>query len=176
MTRNRSILKSTLNKVGYVPRANFQNNSWLESTVCWNIELYVYPDYGTDNNAKATTAGRNHYPHNPYGLLDTPLTFDFYTTADSPTNILDLPGQQAIRIIKPVHDNGYYVLSDAFYQQSTDLSLLELMVNDYLENRPLLMSQVQVLVNAMHGWSAYERFYYGPLVFLFVKDVIRGFY
>jgi len=90
--------------------------------------------------------------------------------ADNEFQGLTLPGTPAI---KKVLVDDYYVLSQAFYDNSqTGKSLLELCVDDYLHHKAPNIKALITLCNTYHAWGALERFYYGIVLLIMVKSAI----
>ena len=177
MMRSKDILKTTLNKVGYMPRGAFGTNSWLTSTNCWNLDYHVYPNHGDDNRAKRLTEGRNHPNHDALNMLTSlPPRLDDEDVSMWLDN-LTIYKSETVSFIRPVHEGDYYVFSDAFYHNSnSNLSMLEILVNDYMASRPIDIKAVSLLAQQWETWPALEQFYYGPVIFLLIKDTVRGFY
>jgi hypothetical protein len=76
-------------------------------------------------------------------------------------------------LINPVLIDDYYVLSQAFYENTTGQSKLELAVRDYLEDRAINKDLLLAFCDTYHGWGGLERFYYTPIVLMLIRAAIR---
>ena len=81
------------------------------------------------------------------------------------------------QITKSVLVDDFYVLSEAFYKNNGQaLSVLEILIKDYLKSHTLNFNMLGALVARYHSWPALERFYYGPMVMLLLKTAVEGLY
>lgn len=78
-------------------------------------------------------------------------------------------------LIKPVTVDDYYVLSQAFYDQTEgQQSLLEIQVSNYMRGESTDMNVLIALAEAYNSWGGLERFYYGALLLILIKANIRS--
>ncbi len=176
LTQQRHLLSATLNRVGTVSRSHFKGGSWLTSTNCWSVDRYIYPNFGNDNNAALACSLRSHPKFDPSQVFTVlPERGEAESVLSNPLNMYATPTGN-IPFIKPVHTNDYYVFSEDFYKNTSSLSLLEILVRDYLDNKTISMQQIILLTKQWSVWLPLEKFYYGPVLILLIKDVIRGFY
>lgn len=78
-------------------------------------------------------------------------------------------------MIRPVLGDGYYVLSQNFYDRITlNQSKLEMAVWDYLNDKPVDRALLLAFCETFHSWGTLERFYYMPIVLLLIKSSIRS--
>lgn len=69
--------------------------------------------------------------------------------------------------VQPTPTVGYlgdYVLSTAWYSGEGEVSVLEEMVNDWFNNRPLDPAKVDLVINASVHFTALERYYLYPII------------
>lgn len=77
-------------------------------------------------------------------------------------------------LIHPVHKDGYYVFSEAFYEMQTDqMSDLEAMVHQFLREEMISPVKLIELHTAYRTWSRLDRFYYGILLITLTKGLLR---
>lgn len=77
-------------------------------------------------------------------------------------------------LIHPVHKGGYYVFSEAFYEnQPEHMSLLEAMVHQFLREEMINPAKLMQLHTAYPTWSRIDRFYYGILIIALTKGYLR---
>lgn len=171
MNRSYRDLSHIHQKMILATRYHFNRSSWLKGPVYWNIDQYVYPLIENDELAITGLNGIA-YAGDSIQIAGVPqmetepyLSKNQYSHPDG-----------IIPIIKSVKIDDYYVLSEAFYTGGNNLSVLEILVKDYLKNQTLDLKLLSAIVQSFPDWPALERFYYGPLVLLLLKDSLRGFY
>ena len=171
LERNYGELKRTHQKAILAPRTYFNRSSWMKGPIYWNITNYVYPLVEKDETA---IAGLNRPP--PVGIYvemigGEPMELPPLSLA----NVYDT-SEGVIPLIKSVLIDDYYVLSEPFYTGGTNLSALEILTRDYLKCQTIDLKMLSSLVSAYPDWPVLERFYYGPLLILLLKESIKGFY
>lgn len=90
---------------------------------------------------------------------------------DNPPNTIDIP------YLKPVTVDDYYIFSESFYTaitggSSTGCSVLELMVIDYLDRKPLIQEDLKKLCDDIKNWSKLQKFYYMPVLAILLQNFI----
>ena len=76
--------------------------------------------------------------------------------------------------IKTVTVDDYYVLSSDFYLEGvSELSVLEILVKDYLKGLSINQSYLLSLCTAFRKWGRLEQFYYGPILMILLKVSLR---
>lgn len=69
-----------------------------------------------------------------------------------------------------VWSDDYYVLTEPFYVgDRPNMSLIELMVDDYLKAKTLDLKQIQFMVNLYPKMERMEQLYLGPILMLLIK-------
>lgn len=86
----------------------------------------------------------------------------------------EVPAPPAAPLVWPVLVDDYYVLSEAFYADLPNQSVLERAVRDYLDFKAPKRRTLVELVEAFHSFNPLERFYYGPILLLLVRSSIRS--
>ena len=164
-------MKSVCKKVSRVPRAFFRQNSFMISTNCWAVESYVMPNISEANAL---------FPH----LARMPTTPTFANDengygkpiSSSGINLISYAGKD-IPAIHPVHKNDFYILSEAFYTQNkSEMSMLEILLTDYLNKVPLNLEHLNAVVRIYDGWNHIEKFYYTPILLVLLKDATAAYY
>jgi hypothetical protein len=79
-------------------------------------------------------------------------------------------------LIKPVLIDEHYVLSSNFYKQKTELSLLEMLVLDYLKYNALDPVKIMALANHYRRWGRLEQFYYLPILLTLMRATNNRLY
>lgn len=171
-------LKNSLNKVVIMPKAAFGSRAaFITGAYAWSVDGFFYPAFGDDNPLQSQLTNNKWHPEYDPRQLTIPVApeADNIAYCASAANKATVAGNE-VNVIKPAHSDGYYVLSEAFYKKTSDLSLLEILVRDLIENKPLKMSDVLLLVNHYEKWPLMERFYYGPILVMMIRLVTHGFY
>ena len=158
-------------KMGLVSKYLFNKNAWLQGVFFSNIEYLVYPD--TPDTSTLIS-------ENPdYKLLSTQ---ELIETTSVNGSILDLitmtyPLNNAtVPLFHPVLKDQYYVLSQAFYEDTNDKSLLEVLVKDYLKMQAIDLDKLYRLTEAYRKLGRLEQFYYGPILMILIKEADRASY
>lgn len=103
-------------------------------------------------------------------LVNKELKGFHYAPTDAPVGIESLPD------IHPVNKDDYYVLSQAFYEDSSvGLSKLEHLVLCALSGESMHKPTLLSLVNTSKRWNNLERFYYIPILFILIKTALRDY-
>lgn len=79
-------------------------------------------------------------------------------------------------MIKPILIDEYYVLSKEFYNRQPELSLLEMLVMDYLKFNSLDPVKIVALANHYRRWGRLEQFYYLPILLTLMKATNNRLY
>jgi hypothetical protein len=70
--------------------------------------------------------------------------------------------------------SGEYVVTEAFYTKDLiNMSLLELLMNEYLEDRVVSHVSLLKIIDDIHNWDKRQKFYYIPIVYLLMLYVRR---
>lgn len=103
-------------------------------------------------------------------LVTTELKGFHYAPVEAPIGIDALPD------IHPVNKGDYYVLSQAFYEDSpTGLSKLEHLALCALSGDTMDKAVLLHLVQTAKRWNNLERFYYIPILFILIKTALRDY-
>ena len=158
-------------KMGLVSKYLFNKNAWLQGVFFSNIEYLVYPD--TPDTSTLVS-------ENPdYKLLSTQ---ELVETTSVNGSILDLitmtyPLNNAtVPLFHSVLKDEFYVLSQAFYEDTTDKSLLEVLVKDYLKMQAIDLDKLYRLTEAYRKLGRLDQFYYGPILMILIKEADRASY
>lgn len=85
---------------------------------------------------------------------------------------LDLASNFVVNI-KSVLIDDRYVLSDSFYYTGKDMSLLEILTMDYLNNKAIKSTDVLKLVKNYRNFGVLEQYYYLPIILIIIKYVTK---
>jgi hypothetical protein len=170
--RRYDLLQRVNQKTHLVPREAFHTSTFLKGPVYWGIRYYVYPKHPD------MTSQVGGYPRPKQGgyLEVTSQEGGMEHPDQDLQNYYEVAGAPH-QIVKSVLVDDFYVLSEAFYQNNGQaMSVLEILVKDYLKSHTLNFNMLGALVARYHDWPALERFYYGPMVMLLLKTAVEGLY
>lgn len=97
------------------------------------------------------------------GMID--LLYNQYITTHATIPLLPL-----------ILDNGYYVLSENFYRDTSDKSLLETMTRMYLRGESLDIEKLMLIVKDYDKWSRMEQFYLTPVILILLRTTVGSIY
>jgi hypothetical protein len=169
LTRDVTALRTGYIKTGLVSTKLFNKNPMLEGIRFSNIEYVVYPKdhtlvYDSDNNKLkmklVSDAVLVPVPTRTGNLSD--IIYD---------TVLDF-NSKAIKLINSVLADDYYVLSQNFYENLDNKTLLEVLVGYYFKEEKIDPVVLLKLTNNSFNWGGLERFYYIPLLLMLIKNVI----
>jgi hypothetical protein len=75
----------------------------------------------------------------------------------------------------PVTFDETYIFSKNFYEGNPE-SVIEIMIMDYLRNEAINQDQLRLLVRNYRNMDRLEQFYYGPILFLLMRESRRSNY
>jgi hypothetical protein len=160
-------LNYAFRKAAVVNRGYFTSNSFMLALNTWNIDVFTYPDV-TANNMRAS---RTIKPDANYGYMGP-----YVGKNDALVQAVTGYAGKDIRLIYEANRGGYYVLSEHFYAQDDNQSLLEILVSNYLKKETINLNELALLVTAWSSWPEMEQFYYAPLLLVLIKSATGGFY
>jgi len=65
-----------------------------------------------------------------------------------------------------------YVFSNSFYDDGSNLTIIESMCLDYLKGNPIDTAILNRLITNYNLWNRIDQFYYGPIVMLLIKSCL----
>ncbi len=78
-----------------------------------------------------------------------------------------------IPLVKPAFFSNTYIFSSDFYKQTGEYSLLEALVWQYLKDEYIDSKQLNMICDDYINWTAFDQFYYLPVLILLIKYVLR---
>ncbi len=171
LERNREQMRYVNREVGLVSARVFQNNPMLKGIYYSRIQHVVYPrdvelsvDYQLLDNSK---------PMGSVALADVPSRAMAVEVLNEQYRLDGLPYGNAPLLNAVLADN-HYIFSKAFYDKSeTGQSKLELMVQDYLDQKAPNNRLLLAMCKSQHAWGGLERFYYIPVLLMLIKASLR---
>lgn len=160
-------------RMGFVGARLFPRDPMMEGVYHSGIDYVVYPK-NPEVNIDYELA-RAAIPLASLDLVSVPSRGGRMQDLVSRDYLPGLPQSGTdVPLIHLVTKDDYYVLSEAFYTHSGEMSALEVVVWDALKRKAPNWEMLLRLCNACHGWGQLERFYYIPIVLLLMKSALRS--
>ena len=158
--------------MGLVNKKFFNRSTYLAGLSYSNVNYIVYPEI----KDKSTKIG---FGYKEYVISYTSIQ---NTESDHLCTFAQLPVNQfktvnkTYRLYDQLLVDDSYVLSDNFYNETEDMTVLEIMVKDYLKMNTLNLDMLEALYKGYRLLSRLEQFYYGPILITLIKEARRGTY
>lgn len=158
--------------MGLVNKRYFNNSTYLAGLAYSNVDYIVYPEL----KDKSTQVGMG---YKEYAISFTSIqdTEDGHlcSLAQLPLNQYKSTNRTH-RLYDRVLVDECYVLSSNFYDNKSDMTVLEILVKDYLKMQTLNLDMLDSLYDNYRSLSKLEQFYYGPILLTLIKEARRGTY
>jgi hypothetical protein len=194
LKRDRLGMADVFLKVGKVYAYEFTTDPMLEGVHWSGVNELIYPtdptltvDYKSMEplklvNGNSIQKGPSRLSASallpePIPLYETIIqALDGYNLLDEEGNLVYEPIILPPIIHRTMKDN-FYVFSEDFYKNNRIVgkqSQLELMVQDYLDDKVLSFKRLKSFCEDMANWNTLDRFYYTPVLLMLMKAAIRG--
>lgn len=157
-------------KMGMISRRSGSNNSYIGSIRHQNIDYHVYP---VDPDQADRILCDDSLPQVTVftQLLDTVVFKNNEEGDKTQTAWNTYNHHEGVRPLIPyVAADDFYVLSEEFYEQTANMTILEILVKDYITGVSMNLPMLKALVASYVQWPVLEKFYYGPLLLLLLKE------
>lgn len=81
-----------------------------------------------------------------------------------------------IPLVKAVTEDDFYVLSENFYTDSGQKSVLEILTTEYLKGEAISVSKLNELCSKLQRWGRLEQYYYIPILLTILKAANQSLY
>lgn len=169
INKDLSLLDLSNKTMGLVSTKNFNANPVLNGIRFSGINYIVYPkrpekllNSGSQKDSKLLSIEKINKVTSRSVLLST-LVGD---------RELDLSSNFVVNI-KPVLIDDRYILSDSFYFTGKDMSLLEILTTDYLNDKAIKPTDILKLIKNYRNFGVLEQFYYLPIILILIKYVTK---
>lgn len=143
----------------------------------WGLDVNVYTDEVTGNELLDIQNDDT-----PESVDDNTEVADETDPGETPPVVvedeepeIDDAMSQLRPMIHGVAEDGYYVLSEAFYKNDRDhMSTLELVTWLYIHNEPILPATLLTLVEDVINWKPLEQVYYIPILIIIILNELKG--
>lgn len=156
--------------MGLVTKYVFNANTFINGLAFSNIDYVVYP-VAADLSVRTSTDER-------LKPVSIETISEATTSSGSPADLLNNVYADQLKtysLVPLVMGDRYYVLSEAFYKGG-ELSVLEILVKDYLKSQALDLDKLLALCKRFKGLGRLEQFYYGPILLTLLKEADRASY
>lgn len=170
LNRDLLALQTGNKKMGMVSARSFNNNTFLEGIRFTGVDNVIYPSVPQTVYDARHTRVIKPLLQTTLSSVDTRggnLNEIVYDTVLSSDN-------QTMKTLQSVLVDDYYVLSENFYENKPNKTLLELLLYNYFENKPNNAVDVLKVTKTFTNWGGLERFYYIPIVLAIIKNTIRS--
>mgnify|MGYP001766042107 CR=1 FL=1 len=171
INRDYTLLPFIHQKSTLVDRKRFSTSSWMAGAVFWMVDSFIYPVIDNDPVAIEYINGSASVVSNG----DLVQAASMESAPNSQANLTQIAGAP-VPLIKSVLIDDFYILSSEFYSGGTNLSVLEILIKDYLKCQAIDRTLLKILIDHYKTWPPLEQFYYGPFLILLCKECIRGYY
>lgn len=157
-------------QMGLVSKNAFVRNSYAKGLAYSNIDYVVYPQI-PDLSLDWELHARNRVLSNQQLTTVSAVNgVAFDTTKTYAAN------NKTYKLIHEVILDNKYVLSSHFYDETSEASVLEILVKDYLKGNTLDLDMLYAVTDTYRQWGRLEQFYYGPLLMAVIKEADRAQY
>ena len=165
-------LKVGYTKMGSVHVSNFARNPALNGVRYSGLDWVIYPyikreladTYHNSMDLKIATV--------PTIKVSKTMGGDFSQAITDP--VLDRDNNVIVDI-HPIDFSKSYVFSEAFYKDTTGLSLLESLTKDYFNEKHINPADLKKITDRYFYWGRLEQFYYLPIVLTLIQAVVRKY-
>lgn len=158
-------------KMGLISRIGFNQNSSGKGFAFGNVDYIVYP-MEADNSLKLSTdpdlkvlAIKELVATNNFKGQNSSLISKEYRTAT-----------KTYLLYPDVLVDDYYVLSQDFYDNTQNQTVIEILTKDYMKGQTIDLDMLYAVINSFHKWPRLEQFYYGPIILTLIKEADRSTY
>ena len=176
LNKDKSALRLGNAQMGLLNVSAFNRNPMLES-ICYSCLKYIVypanPATNVDKYANSLSFGREvgwielQTASSPGGF-----TNDIVGGMVGDSNSLTI-NQVTMPLIKNVLVDGFYVLSQNFYEDTAGQSVLEFLTRNYMNNKAIDPKVLLAVAKSYTNWGGLERFYYLPIILVLIKACAR---
>ena len=173
IARDKKLLKQCTQRTGLILAGMFDRKPMFEGIHYSGFSHVVYPIDPIQSEDNALNARVSMVEDKQ--ITDAPvrvgLMADFLATitAGGVPEVIIPP------LLHKVTIDNYYILSQAFYNNTNSQSKLELCIRDYLDRKSIDNKILLSLCDTYYCWGNLEKFYFTPLLMILIKASVRGF-
>lgn len=181
--RDLNMLKIANHTMGLARTKAFHIDPMMENIRYTGIDYVVYPNsrhtHEDDQHNRLDKGVSKNIIKRTFGLFDKDTLIDPITnTPIYPTIAAITYDDRIVPVINEVNFDNTYVFSPAFYQSvitdtdSINLSLLEILVINYLRDKNYNPQTLELLISDYRNWSKLNQFYYMPIIMVLIQSKI----
>lgn len=168
INRDYTILSRCNRRMGLAPVAAFGYDPLLHGLRYTRIQYIIYPVNGDQSVFSESTPILK-----PTSTVSVTSTLEGRSTLQSIIENNYVDTNTMIPVIHPVLYDDCYVLSEAFYNDSPHLTLLEALTLDYLHHRALNKDKLLLLADRSMNWSRLDQYYYIPIIITLINILLK---
>ena len=157
--------------MGYANVWEFDHNSYIRGAYHGVMDKIIYPTV----QDRSYLSGYATFAKTVYPLLPLP-TVNYQGTGFSSLDNQYVLLNGLVSIYPTISFETTYVLSPDFYTNSASMSILEILVKDYLKYQTLSLPYLKALLEKYPKLTRMEQFYYGPILMVLIKEAMRSAY
>ena len=169
--RRYDLLEECNVRMGYAVVGEFDHNSYIRGAYHGVMDKILYPM----TQDKSLLSGYTTYPKTVYELTPIP-TVNYLGQQFSSLENQHVLLNGLVSIYPNVSFDSTYVLSPDFYSNNASMSILEILVKDYLKGQTLSLPYLKLLLEKYPKLARMEQFYYGPILMVLIKEAMRTVY
>lgn len=173
-TRDKTQVRLGNNKAGLVSARSFNSNTQLNGIRYSGVKYVVYPLDPKDNVDASSNVDARNLKADSYVELQVAPTPGGYIGDILYADEIKY-GDTNRQLIYPVLKDDYYILSQAFYTKTGKESVLETLVDQYLNQEAIDPKVLVQVLAAYTSWGGLESFYYLPIALCLIKAVVRTY-
>lgn len=169
LNKRRKDLTNSMRQIGLVPIRAFSMDPMMDSIRFSGVEYAVYPkdpdrseDYRRHDRSKFISEKQ---------IEPTPSRLRMLIDIIAVDDLYGLPNNLVPSIISM--DSETYVFSPAFYANTPGQSALELLVQDYMDQKQYSLTMMFDICKTYHNWGLLEQFYQLPFLMAILRSAIR---
>lgn len=170
LNRNPRLLAMANRRMGVVSTKEFASSPFMGSIRMTKVDFVVYPFDGNEITDRMRNALTRKVPIDY--VYEESRTRPGYIDDQIRDNVLDSNSRP---LIHPIHKDLHYVFSKAFYEKTDEMSQLEILTHNYINDHHNSPIEIYKLAEHYHNWGYMERYYYLPILLCLIKSVIRRF-
>lgn len=158
-------------KMGLARKEAFNGSAYVQGIAFSNIQYVVYPVLPDTTTVTGPAS-------------DVKALIDFDLNPTSSNNGMDYLSTEnefkradvTYRLVKETVSDDFYVLSQDFYENTENQTILEILTKDYLKGQTIDLEMLYAVATAFRRFKRLDQFYFGPLLLVLLKEANRAQY
>lgn len=163
--RNVNLLRNVNKRMGVINKARLVSSGYLHGFRYTAVDYLIYP---TEPDNSLTVENNPTIISNELGKF-TPTTN--FNSNNSVYEQFYVKNGVSYQLMYPVDNETGYILSNNFYTNNSNMSVIEILIKDYLNYNSIDIDMLFFLIKDYQIWNRMEQFYYLPLIILLLKHI-----